>query len=535
MLKKSILAAILLTACSSAPPQPRSFTILAVNDLYRINGVADSRTGGQRGGLARLRTLRKQLQQEHPDLIVLHAGDLLNPSLLSLRYQGEQMVDVMNRLDGDDQAFDERLLVTFGNHEFDFRDPAVLDRRIEASQFRWLASDLTFKQDGATVVEAENLVPSWMLDANGIQVGLFSLSTDMTDPGFVQWADPLQTARRMTSELRRQGAEAVVALTHLSMAQDKQLLQALDDEGPDLHIGGHEHSRQEATVNGRRILKADADGISALVVTVTLQEGGPPQVEARFQEVAGDFPAPDEAVQQRIDWWLAKHDREYCAAQEPPEEPDCLDEKLGVAGVELIAEETEVRRFETNFGNWAADLARQAYPKAQAAVVGSGGLRLNEDIPAGAEFQRRHLAALLPFPNDLRLLKIRGEVLQQVLNRSVETWSGNGWWLQVSGIAFRHDSSRQRAYDLTLLTPQGPRLVDPQEEIYLVANSYVADGNDGYTMLGKELQVSKAPFPTLAELIRQALAEAGDEGISPRLEGRICNAERAGDCLAVKQ
>ncbi|MEE8587061.1 MAG: 5'-nucleotidase C-terminal domain-containing protein [Acidobacteriota bacterium] len=535
MMKKSALLALLLTACCGAPPQPRSFTILAVNDLYRINGVADSQGGGQKGGLARLRTLRRQLEEQHPDLIFLHAGDLLNPSLLSLKYQGEQMVDVMNRLDGDDQAFDERLLVTFGNHEFDFRDPALLDERIEASQFRWLASDLTFLQDGVAVVEAENLLPSRMLESNGVRVGLFSLSTNMTTRDYVQFADRLETARRMTAELRRRGAEVVVALTHLSLSQDEELLRTLGGDGPDLHIGGHEHSRQDVTVNGRRVLKADADGVSALVVTVTLQEGGPPLVDSRFEDLAGQSPAPDPLVQQRIDWWLTKHDREYCADQKPPEAPGCLNQALGLAGVELVAEETEIRRYETNFGNWAADLARQAYPNAHAAVIGSGGLRLNENIPAGARFQRRHLAALLPFPNDLRLFKIRGETLQKVLDRSVETWTGNGWWLQVSGIAFRHDPARQRAYDLTLLTPQGPRPVGSEEEILLVANSYVADGNDGYTMLGKESQVPDAPSHNLSDLIRQALAQAGEAGISPRLEGRICNAERSGDCLAVAQ
>lgn len=532
-MRKWALLAALLTACQSAPSGPRSFTILAVNDVYRINGVAES--NGRAGGLARLRTLRRQLEEQHPDLIVLHAGDLLNPSLLSLRYQGEQMVDVMNRLDGDEEAFDERLLVTFGNHEFDFRDPVVLDQRIESSQFRWLASDLTFQQDGETVVEAKNLVPSQMLQSDGVRVGIFSLSIDMTDPGYVQWADPLETARRMTAELRQQGADAVVALTHLRRSQDEALLQTLGEAGPDLIIGGHEHSRQEGTVNGRRILKADADGVSALVVTVTLQEDGPPQVDSRFEEMEGPSPAPDADVQQRIDWWLAKHDLEYCAGQDPPEGPDCLDEKLGVAGVELVADETEIRRYETNFGNWAADLARQAYPRAQVAVIGSGGLRLNENIPAAADVQRRHLAALLPFPNDLRLLKIRGEALQQVVSHSVETWTGNGWWLQVSGIAFRHDPSQERAYDLTLLTPQGPRPVDPAEEIYLVANSYVADGNDGYTMLGEQFQIPDAPTPNLSDLMRQALAEAGEEGIAPRLEGRICNPERPGECLAVAQ
>src|SRR5712691_3648623 len=61
----------------SEPPSQRSFTLLAVNDVYRIEGV----DGGQRGGLARLRSLRVELERTSPDLLFLHAGDLLFPSL----------------------------------------------------------------------------------------------------------------------------------------------------------------------------------------------------------------------------------------------------------------------------------------------------------------------------------------------------------------------------------------------------------------------------------------------------------------------
>ena len=101
-----------------------------INDVYRIEGV----DGGKAGGLARVRALRGELEREHPDLLLLHAGDLLFPSFASRMYKGEQMIAVLNALDGDPRAFDPRMFVTFGNHEFDKRkleDAGVLAERVE--------------------------------------------------------------------------------------------------------------------------------------------------------------------------------------------------------------------------------------------------------------------------------------------------------------------------------------------------------------------------------------------------------------------
>src|SRR3990172_6959569 len=124
----------------------RRLTILAINDVYRLEGVAE----GKSGGLTRLRTLRKWIERDAPNAILLHAGDFLSPSLISREFKGASMVDIMNRLDGEPDGFDSRMFVTFGNHEFDISKCGdanpPLNARVAESQFIWLAANLDFQK-----------------------------------------------------------------------------------------------------------------------------------------------------------------------------------------------------------------------------------------------------------------------------------------------------------------------------------------------------------------------------------------------------
>ena len=111
------------------------------------------------------------------------------------------MIDVLNGLDGDPAAFDPRMFAVFGNHEFEkdkTKDAALLDRRIEESQFRWLDGNVTFAAgaDGPPVVAAPNLAPTWIVESGGIRIGIFGLTIDIERlDTSTDFADPVATAR----------------------------------------------------------------------------------------------------------------------------------------------------------------------------------------------------------------------------------------------------------------------------------------------------------------------------------------------------
>jgi 5'-nucleotidase len=532
-----------------APPPPRGFTLMSINDVYRIEGLGTVTAGaGERGGLARVRALRRELEAASGrPVLLLHGGDLVGPSLLSRRYGGEQMINVLNALDGDPEGFDEAMFVTFGNHELDGDGAEAarrLDRRVEESQFRWLAANIWFDDDGREpLVAAPNLTEAAVVTVGGVKVGLFGLAGDQSRPDWVLgFHDREAIARDAVASLRAAGAELVIALTHFDLTDDLALLESLGDGAPDLVIGGHDHhqlARQGA--GGRWVLKADADATSAVVVKVAEGTGGELTIEPGLAHLGPKTPAPDPEVAARVAGWLERFDREQCAAEAQP--PGCMGQALGRTRVPLGAEETEIRRYETNLGDWVADRLRDHFAAAVEAAdpgaplvafVNAGALRLNQDLPAGY-IERRHVEELFPYPMAPRLLRIDGATLRRVAERAVESWSAAGHWLQISGFAFVHDPGTGTATNLTLFTPEGPHPLGDRDRVYAATVGYLVDpagDRDGYAMLGPQ-QVVSSSQTDLRTLVADELARKWEEGIAPAVEGRICNARRAGPCLAV--
>ncbi len=510
------------------PPAPRgarSTLVLAINDVYRIAGLEN----GAAGGLARVRTLRRELETEAPELLVVHAGDAIYPSFMSRTYDGEQMIDVLNLLDGrDDDSLDERMFLTFGNHEFDksdLEDAAIVDQRVEQSRFRWLAANLEFKAgaDGEPLVAAPHLVPWSVVESGGIQVGIFGLlGPGLVDAEYVEIGDYAAAARRATAALRRQGAEVVIGLTHHFVEEDCALLTALGDEGPDLILGGHEHAEQRWRAGERWLLKADADARSATVVRISIDQADRLSIEpAPRIELAGDSPAGDPQVEQRVRRWQRDHDESYCASHN--QAPGCLSDSVGATRTVLVAEETQIRAYETSLGNWLTDLMLAAFRDqgAQVAFINSGALRLNQDVVPGP-ISLADMEGIFQYPSPLRLLRIDGATLQKVADRAVEQWPGSGHWLQIAGFTFLHDPQAASATELALLTPDGPRPVEADEQILAVTVDYLVNpkrDQDGYTMLSEEQVVAQTG--DLKRIALAALAAVGERGIAPEVEGRI--------------
>jgi 2',3'-cyclic-nucleotide 2'-phosphodiesterase (5'-nucleotidase family) len=505
--------------------------ILSINDVYQLKGLYEGRVGG----LPRVLTLRKQLRDTGHPVILLHAGDFLHPSFVSRVFKGQAMIDSLNRLDGSADTFDPLMFVTFGNHEFDkgkLKHASTLQQRIDASEFTWLDSNIRWQHDanGQPLIRSKNLKKWAIVEVPGpqkpIRLGLFSITTAMAHPEYIEGFDsPAATAAKYVPLLRQKGADFVVALTHQSLSRDKKLLQLPEKSRPDIVFGGHEHYHQLENINGRWIAKADADAVSAIVAPLE-RMGGRVSTQPTLVELDESVP-PDSELLAVANAWLDRLSDRYCAGIQQP--PGCLEQAYGKTQVKLIGEESEIRRFETNLGDFIADTALQAFAAcgADMATLNSGGIRLNQNIAAGSPITSGHLEAMFAYPSPLKLIRISGKTLKQMLAHDIDKWTANGHWLLISGFRFTHDPEKQQFFHLT---HTDGRPVTDEEEILLVVPDYLISprsDHDGYTMINDSMVVDCPINGTqLKDLLIQRLRQH-PEGIAPRTDGRICNTLRS--------
>ena len=485
----------MLSACVAREPDrpPVRLTFLQFNDHYILEPVDRER---QKGGMARIATLVLRTRAESPHTLLALAGDTISPSVMSAVLRGEQMVAAWNQLGLD--------VATFGNHEFDF-GPATLLARMRESRFAWVSTNVLDRATGRPFGGAR---ATHLVERDGVAVGFFGLTvpdtpqTSSPGPG-IEFRDPIAAARGAVAELGAGRQPVVVAVTHQDMPADERM--AREVPGIHLVLGGHEHDPLENVVGETLITKAGADGVFVVRIDLQVTRGGKVLGrQHRFIPVTADLPE-DPAMAALVARYQARLG-------------EALGVRIGETRVPLDARNAALRTGETNVGNYITDVMR-ARLSADVAIMNGGGIRGNQVVPPGA-LSRGDINALVPFLNVLVKLEVPGQVLLDVLERSVAAYPREfGGFLQVSGLTFVFDPSRPAGRRVVRVVVGGQPL-DPAQRYTLATGSYTAQGGDGYTMLAtaKPL-VFPEDGPGLAETLLEAVERAGS--IAPATEGRI--------------
>lgn len=497
--RRTALALVLfISAIVSIAGQPKNecnvkVTLLQVNDVYQFAPVDQ----GRKGGLGRVLTLKKAIQQQNPNTLFLMAGDTISPSVESITYKGAQMIEAWNAA-GLDYS-------TFGNHEFDF-GPDVLKQRIKESKFGWIAANVI---DTTTNKTFGDVPPFVIREFGGVKIGIFGLvlpETKITSrPGDnVEFRNPCDTAKEMVSQLHAQGVKVIVALTHLSMREDKEVARCAD---VDLIIGGHEHTLLESLAGTAPIFKmtSDARELGRIDLNISPATG---ELESIDWKVI-----PVDSTTQEATEFAAVY-RKYASLLAELAEP------IGRTTVALDARGAENRTRETNVGNFITD----AFRKATAAEIGfmNGGSVRADGIIGPGRLTERDLLSMLPFKNKLVKIQVSGATLRAALEHGVARSAEDaepGRFPQVSGIQFSFDASRKPGARLVDVKVNGLPL-DDTKKYTLTTTTFVAlDGGDGYAMFkGSPVITPPERTPTDADAVRKAIAA---RPIAPKVEGRI--------------
>ena len=500
-----LAVALILTAVLSSGAQQQTnclikVTLLQVNDVYQVAPVDQ----GARGGLARVMTLKKEIQKESPNLIFFLAGDTISPSVESITYKGAQMIDAWNTA-GLDYA-------TFGNHEFDF-GPEVLQQRMQESRFKWIAANVI---DTKTNKPFGGAAPFVIREFDGVKVGIFGLvlpETKITSrPGpDVDFTNTCDTAKAMVSQIRAQGAKVVIALTHLSMGEDKEVARC---SHVDVIIGGHEHTLLQSAAGGAPIFKmtADARELGRIDLNISKSTGEVESIDWKIIPVNAEI-APDPQ--------FASVTNKYAGVLKD------LAVRVGRTQVPLNAGSAASRTQETNVGNFVTDAFRAA-TGSDVALMNGGSIRADSIIGPGV-LTRRDLLSILPFKNKVVKLQVTGATIRAALEhgvaRSAED-SEPGRFPQVSGIQFRFDARRPAGSRVLNVTVNGRPLDDNRKYTLATTNFVAVDGGDGYTMFkGAPLLIGADRAPIDADVLTKRLATL--KVIAPKVEGRIKRLDQA--------
>lgn len=256
-----LLGVLILSACGSGhsiASEPLELTILHINDHHsnldsKRKTLQLANAAGERiavsvdaGGFPRLTAAFTELGSDSHAVLKLHAGDALTGTLYfgHSGEQGEADAAMMNTV-----CFDA---FTLGNHEFDKGDTALrqwLDLLHSGPcQTPVLSANTQFGANSALhPSRAAGLVqPYTVVERKGHRIGIVGLTiavktktSSSPDPD-TQFEDEITAAQRAIDDLKAQGINKIVLLTHIGYDFDKHLLSSLS--GVDVVIGGDSHS-----------------------------------------------------------------------------------------------------------------------------------------------------------------------------------------------------------------------------------------------------------------------------------------------------
>lgn len=264
------------------------------------------------GGFARLNTLIKQNRTDGS--VLLDGGDYAMGSFFNSLYKTEAPeLTLMGEMGYD--------ATTIGNHEFDYGADGLKQDLLAASATKVhptiLNSNMVFgddqtSQDLKSAFEKYGSLSTKIINKNGVKVGVFGMlsqnAQDYTnDTGGVTFASTTETAKNCVAELKSQGADVIVCLSHggtdpdASKSEDQQLAKDVPDI--DVIVSGHTHTTLESPIiQGSTIIVSCGWREEYLgVLDLTLDDSGNVSVKDYALKATASDVAQDTAIQPTID------------------------------------------------------------------------------------------------------------------------------------------------------------------------------------------------------------------------------------------
>lgn len=485
----------------------KKITILHTNDSH--GRIDEGQYDGM--GFAKLSTLVKQYEAQNPNTLLLDAGDTLHGTTFATLEKGESITKVMNEVGYDGMAA--------GNHDFNYGYQRLLELE-KLMQFPVLSANVR-KEDKSLLLK-----PYEIKVVDGIKLGIFGLSTPethyKTHPKNVEgltFTDPVIEAQAMVKELKAQGVDMIIAVSHLGIDEsstDTSIKVAKGAPGIDLIVDGHSHSTLvEGLMGENDTLIVSSGEYTKNLGVVELTFNGTELVDKNAKLITKEEAAdvqPDAAVEKIIN-------------DIKESQKEILSEVIGNTDVTLDGERDQVRAGETNLGNLITD-AMLDVSGAEIAITNGGGIRAS--IPEGT-ITKGDVITVLPFGNYIVTKMLTGAQIKESLENGVSDYPATkGAFPQVSGITFAIDPTKPAGERVTAMKLNGQPMNMTKQ--YLVAtNDFLAAGGDEYIAFKSSPIVNE--FPALDEALISFIQKQGSVNYS--VEKRITEVEKSSSTRVV--
>jgi hypothetical protein len=286
-------------------------------------------------------------------------------------------------------------------------------------------------------------------------------------PGLV-YKSASQTAIELVPELRKQGAEIIVAVTHQREPNDNKLAEKIPPGLIDIILGGHDHYYSHSLINGVHVLRSGTDFKQLSYI----------EAYRKSDSTGWDFSITRRDVVRSIP---IDTQADELVTKLTSSLKEKLEKPIGYTASPLDGRFTTVRTRESNLGNFVCDLMRFYY-NADCTMMAAGTIRGDQVYPPGL-LRLKDILNCFPFEDPVIVLRLSGKSLVDALENGVSQLPAlEGRFPQVSNINFEFTASAppgSRVYWVKV----GGQPVDYERKYTLATRGYMGRGKDGYTSL----------------------------------------------------
>jgi len=418
---------------------------------------------GRVGGLDRVSTVINAIRADRPDALLLDGGDTWHGSYTCYHTEGQDMVNVMNALKPDAMTF---------HWEFTLGSERVTEL-VESLPFAALGQNIFDQEWDEPMLDL--FPPYTFFERGGAKIAVIGQAFPYMPIANPRWMFPEfsfgirdENMAAMVQEVRDQGADCVVVLSHNGFDVDKKMAGIVP--GIDVILSGHTHDAlpEPVQVGQTIIVPSGSNGKFVSRIDLDVRDGQMMGYKHKLIPIFSDVIAPDPEVAAVID-----------AERAPYEET--LREVIGVSDTTLY------RRGNFN-GTWDDLICDALLSERDAEIALSPGVRWGPSIVPGQEITREDIWNVTSMSyGEAYRTEFTGEFLKVVLEDVADNifnpdpfFQQGGDMVRTGGLGYTIEVNKpqgERISNMTLLSTGEP--IDPARTYVVAGWASVNEGTEG--------------------------------------------------------